>query len=354
MKRNSLLCAILVIAMISLIILAGCSDAKMANSNAAALGGDDPAAEGGSEEFEDLEGEAAEDTAEPSAQAPEAEDTPLSESSWSIVLDTEISHPTNMAGFLNESFVITVGPYGEIHYSVDGGQTWPEGENESMCRFSLDIVDENIAWCGGAGNNVRSSVDGGKTWRALEDVDLGGGHANIDFIDDTTGWLAAQKKLVATNDAGESWSELALPEGAKSIAAICLRTANDGYLLTHDGLFCKTADGGAAWSSQDLEMANYEIVDTKQKPGLDKNNIALADISFSDENNGIIIFSGVSPGKGFKTWCLRTGDGGASWTSEQLPLPEGFSATRVFTSGDCNYITVGSHSQRFILLKSKE
>ena len=159
--------------MISLIILAGCSDAKMANSNAAALGGDDPAAEGGSEEFEDLEGEAAEDTAEPSAQAPEAEDTPLSESSWSIVLDTEISHPTNMAGFLNESFVITVGPYGEIHYSVDGGQTWPEGENESMCRFSLDIVDENIAWCGGAGNNVRSSVDGGKTWRALEDVDLG-------------------------------------------------------------------------------------------------------------------------------------------------------------------------------------
>ncbi len=282
------------------------------------------------------------------------ENLPLAESSWTVVYDLQITHPTNIAGFLNEGFGITGGPNGEIHYTVDGGQTWPEAENESMCRFCIDIVDENLVWSGGNGNNVRLSRDGGKTWQAVSDISMGSIHSNIDFVDDKTGWIATTKKLASTKDGGATWTEMALPEDVNSIAAVCLRTPNDGYLLSHNGMFFTTRDGGATWSGHDLDMEKFEIVNTKKQPVLDRKDIALADISFTDESNGIIVFTGASPGKVSKTWCLTTTDGGATWIPELMVLADGFSAARVFTSSDCKYITLGSYTDRFLLLKKTE
>lgn len=278
---------------------------------------------------------------------------PPLESSWSVVLETNISHKTNIEGFLNEEYGLTVGYGGEIHYTNDGGQTWPDAENSSMCRFCLDIVNENLAWCGGNGSNVRVSSDGGKTWSAVSDVSLGGGHSNIDFIDETTGWITSLTKCAVTNDAGVTWTDLTLPEDVKGIAAVCLRTVDDGYMLSHDGLFFTTSDGGATWSKQDLGIKNYEIEDTKNNPGINKSNIALADISFSDKDNGIIVFTGVKTGAGYKTWSLTTDDGGATWTSELITPVEGFSPTKVFISGDGNYLTLGTNNKQVIVMKRK-
>jgi photosystem II stability/assembly factor-like uncharacterized protein len=370
MKRKSIVCVILAVALISS-ILAGCSSSKLENNQPAAAGEDDQIAEGTLEgtldAAEDPAGDAAADSSDASADdagkdaaensegSSASEDTALQESSWTVVRDLQIDHPTNMTGFLNEQFGITGGPSGEIHYTNDGGQTWPQGENSSMCRFGLDIVDENLIWSGGNGNHVRVSKDGGKTWQAVTDIAMEAVHSNIDFVDDKIGWIATGKRLASTNDGGTTWTDMTLPEGAKSIAAICLRTPDEGYLLTLEGLLFKTTDGGSTWSSQDLEIKKYDIVNSMKKPILDKSNIALADISFADENNGIIVFTGLSSNTpGFKTWCLKTNDGGVNWTAEQLVLPDSFSAARVFCSGDCKYITLGSHSQRVLLLKSKE
>lgn len=271
--------------------------------------------------------------------------------SWTTLLDTQITHPTNMTGFFNENYAITVGPSGEIHYSVDGGKTWPESENSSFCRFSLDIVDESLVWAAGAGNHVRVSKDGGKTWTAASDLTMGGGHSNIDFVDDTTGWITTLAKCAVTKDGGATWTELALPEELKSIAATCLRTEQDGYILTHDGLLFTTTDGGASWSKRDLEITKYKVYNTKKSPELDKNNIALADISFSDKENGIIVFAGIEPGVGYKTWCLTTSDGGTTWASELLEKVEDFNPVRVFISGDGKTLTLSTVNNRCLVLQ---
>lgn len=340
--------AISTLTLVVIFLLAGCSaGVPMAvtastGDNSAAQSVQEPVAEPKAEPA----GDQAADTAEASPTAAEA-----SLQSWKTIIDTQISFNTNIEGFLNEQYGISVGVSGEIHYSADGGKTWPKAENTSMCRFSLDIVDENLSWCGGNGNGVRVSRDGGKTWTAVTDANLGGGHSNIDFVDDTTGWITTLSKCAFTKDGGTTWTELTLPEDLKGIAATCLRTPLDGYILTHDGLLFTTADGGATWSKKDLEIKNYEVYDLKNNPGLNRINLALADISFTDKDNGIIVFTGMEPGKGYKTWCLTTSNGGADWTSELIPAIEGFSPVKVFLSGDGQYLTLGSLSKRMIVMK---
>ena len=342
MKRKYL-CTILSITLSTVLLLAGCSSNQK----------DQPTtAEVESNPVTQSTPIATEGVATPSPEISPVESTPTPEPSWTVVLDNKISHPTNIAGFLNETYGLTVGYNGEIHYTNDGGKTWPRSENSSLCRFCLDIVDENLAWSGGNGNNVRMTKDGGKTWSAVSDIKLKGGHSNIDFVDDTNGWITSLSNGAVTKDGGATWTELNLPEDVKGIAAICLRTPEDGYLLSHNGMFFITADGGKTWNKQDLGFEKYKIVDQKNKSGLYKNNFALADISFSDESNGIIVFVGPEPGNGMKTWCLTTADGGATWTSELLTPVEGFSPARVFITGDCNYITLGTNDNRVIVLKS--
>ncbi len=293
---------------------------------------------------------AAEEAAGPSEQPSAAKAALPADSSWTVAVDTKITHPTNITGFLNEEFGITVGFSGEIHYTNDAGQNWPDAENSSMCRFCLDIVDENVAWTGGNGDMVRVTHDGGKTWTAVTDIRLDAGHANIDFVDDTTGWIASQFKLAATKDGGETWTEMPLPEGAESICAISLRTPEDGYLLSREGLLYITGDGGATWSGQDLGLKSYDIVDMQKQPKLGKSNMAVADLSFTDEENGTVVLTGMSSGGGFVIWCLTTGDGGATWESEKIP-DLGYSITKVFLTADGQYLTLASNNNQTVLLK---
>lgn len=277
--------------------------------------------------------------------------TVASAAEWAIVLDSNIEHVSNIEGFLNENCGLTVGFSGEIHYSNDQGQTWPEGENSSMCRFCLDIIDENLAWSGGNGNQVRVTKDGGKTWGEVTDINLDGMHLGIDFLDDKVGWITSRKKCASTNDGGLTWTELALPEERSNIAAIRLRTPEDGYFMDTKGILYITTDGGLTWTSKDMNFESYGVIDEKGNPGIYKSNLALAAICFTDENNGIVIFTGIVPGEGTKTFYLTTDDGGDSWISEEFKPKEDFDANRVYFSGDGLYLTLGSNDGQLLVMK---
>lgn len=293
----------------------------------------------------------AQDTKGPSPTA--AGGTTLEESGWTRVLECSIDPPSYIVGFLNERYGISLGIKGEIHYTNNGGQTWTEGANGLKWRLCLDIVDETGAWCGGNGGSVYKSSDGAKTWTRVTDINLMIDHHSIDFTDGNSGWVATRSRLAGTSDGGQTWAEITLPEGTDGIAAICLRSQETGYLLSHAGILYATEDGGQTWSSRDLGFKDYDIIDLQKKPKLNRMSLASADISFSDENNGVIVFIGKSAsGPGYHTWCLTTSDGGAAWESKLIP-DTGFTPSKVFISGDGQYLTLGDDSNHVVVLKNK-
>ena len=222
------------------------------------------------------------------------------------------------AGFLDETHGITVGYSGEVHYTTDGGKTWPAGANTSLCRFGLDVVSAQVAWhCGNGG--IGFSSDGGKTWTNVK-----GTYSTSDsfpchflsFLDATTGWAANDSDLARIDNCGNTWTAIKLPAGmGGSIAAIDLRTATDGYVLDSAGTVWATANGGNTWTSKPLGLTGGTIATAKQQ---------LAGINFTDATHGVVVarLAGTAP----KLVAFHTSDGGATWQTEQIGL--------VFGSGD--------------------
>ncbi len=77
----------------------------------------------------------------------------------------------------------------------------------------------------------------------------------------------------------------------------------------------------------------------------------MADICFTDEDKGVVIFSSIVPGEGTKAFCLTTNDGGENWTSEKLEPKEGFIVNRVYISSDGLYLTLGSNDGQLLVMK---
>lgn len=302
MKSSPLL---ILLASLSIILLVSCAQAPIPSSNVPA----------------DSESSAAEAPAAPKPESVQAEEA----APWEILREIDVEHPTTVAGFLNDRFGLTAGRHGEVHYTTDGGQTWPQAENQSMCRFGLDIVNEKLAWHVGNGGGVRVSTDGGQTWQVV--TDLGGGIVEfISFIDAETGWVASRNTFWrATNDGGQTWTEVTPPEGIGQFVEVSLSTANDGYLMDNSGLLYITHNGGQTWTTESLGLTDIPLM-----------NIAHgAAIRFFNTDHGIIVASLAGGGQS-KVVAMKTIDGGKTWETEELPVKIG----ALFLSRDGTTLTV--------------
>jgi photosystem II stability/assembly factor-like uncharacterized protein len=271
------------------------------------------------------------------AEAPSAESgVSQATDEWEVILRTEpLGHKTTVAGFLNENFGITAGYAGEVHYTDDGGQTWPQAVNSSMCRFGLDIVGENLVWHIGNGGQVRYSEDGGRTWQKVTDVEIGLSQF-ISFIDARTGWAANSFRLVATGDGGATWTAASLPQGVTGIAAIDLRSESEGYLLDNAGRLHVTLDGGKTWTVKPLAFDGKLFVTTQ---------LPTAAVRFTDSANGVVIAGTDSSAGSLAAW--RTADGGETWTRETVPAKLG----ALHLTHDAKLLTVYGTDQTITLVR---
>jgi photosystem II stability/assembly factor-like uncharacterized protein len=257
--------------------------------------------------------------AQPAAAATEEEPptaTPTALPVWQVVAESTISHKATVVGFNDASFGITAGYAGELHYSRDGGASWPRAVNNSYCRFGLEIVDDQVAWhCGNAGH-VRRTLDGGKTWRPVTGFGPGEpAHCRfLSFVSDTTGWAATRVLLGTTTDGAQTWNERALPEGIGNIAAIAVYAPGQGYLLDASGALFASTDDGVTWAALPaVDLGGLSIRESTSP------TVALR---FFDAQNGLLVVSAIKDSAGVMA-AFRTADGGQTWTSEVLPVPFG-------------------------------
>ena len=191
----------------------------------------------------------------------------------------------------------------------------------------MDIVDGQSIWVCAEGNLI-SSKDSGQSWNLL-DRPYAEGCTMLSFLDDDFGWAAGNGKLVATEDAGNSWVEIPLPEGIQELAAVSLRTKDDGYLLDFDQSLYSTNDGGQSWSDQtvDIEDSDLQLQNIGRTP--------TAAVNFTDEENGVVILTLAGGGKS-KILAMHTSDGGQTWEHHDVPTELG----SIYLSHDGAYLTV--------------
>jgi photosystem II stability/assembly factor-like uncharacterized protein len=174
------------------------------------------------------------------------------------------------------------------------------------------------------------SSDSGQSWESAETP--GNANCKVSFIDADTGWVISGLQLRTTADGGATWREVALPEGIAKVAAISLRTADEGYLMTSAGVLYKTEDGGANWSSLPLDLTGYGEME------LLPSDLPPAAIRFFDTKEGMIVVSLVGGGQS-AVLALRTHDGGQTWEEEEaVPVDIGVP----YLTRDGEFLTVYS------------
>jgi photosystem II stability/assembly factor-like uncharacterized protein len=268
---------------------------------------------------------------------PEATPAPTEDAGpWSVVFKTEpLTFAATVVGFLDESRGVTAGYAGEVHYTADGGTTWPAAVNASMCRYGLDILDEKTAWTIGNGGNVRVTHDGGKSWLPLADVPTGLSQF-ISMADENSGWAANAMQLAATADGGRTWTTVPLPREVRGIAALSLRTPEEGYFIDKSGALYVTRDGGGEWATMDLGVGK-QVFTPKSLP--------MGAVRFTDSEHGVVVVN--LEDSGGELTVLRTADGGETWTRETLPEKAGV----LFLTRDAAFLTVFSMDNRITLLR---
>lgn len=270
---------------------------------------------------------------------------------WTTVTRCNTDFENNLDAFINETDGITVGRYGTIKYTRDSGKTWTQTDKDMYSHFNVDYVTNDLIWCGGEYNHIKLSRDGGKSWTPMPDFSMAVVVSNIDFLDDKVGWATTTDRPASTTDGGKTWERIYLPDGADGVVALCLRTKNDGYVYSRNGIFCITHDGGKTWETTDTHIEDFNFFNQRKEPKLIEISAAICDIVFTDENNGIIVFAGACYGNGSEVWCLRTKDGGKTFTREQVPVDEGFETKRVFLTEDGQYLTLGNYDKEIIVMK---
>jgi Uncharacterized protein related to plant photosystem II stability/assembly factor len=260
-----------------------------------------------------------------------------SNSPWKLVSETSVETKVNYAGFLNESFGVTVGYAGETSYTSDGGKHWEKSDNVSACRYGLDLLDESfIASSGNSGVNLGSD-DKGSTWYHLGDFPLKSGTAFNKFlsiVDSKNMFVGASRALAVSNDRGNTWTELTLPDKSNKIIGMFFLDAKIGFILSSDGILYKTVDCGANWTSQTIDLGG-EILANYTMPA--------AAINFQDEKNGMIILTT----KTFKHLCYKTKDG-STWESVEMPKTNGQAP---YLSRDGKYLTLSAATKKITLYK---
>ncbi|MVX64008.1 hypothetical protein GKZ28_09915 [Clostridium chromiireducens] len=266
------------------------------------------------------------------------------EPDWEIVKTIEIEQKSNIGGFYDDNFGITAGYNGEVHYTNDGGKSWPKGNNTSFCRFGLFIVNDKVAYTCGNGNkggHVRKTSDGGRNWEEVSN--FGESEPNqcryLSFVDENIGWIAAPKKLGMTKDSGKTWSEIKLPDGIDDITAIDLLNEDNGYLIDKNNNLYITKDLGQTWSIKKINIKNintsiYSETNTSY-------------LRFFDEKKAVFFYYN----KEKNLNCSYTYDGGDTWEEKILPNVIG---KGLYLSSDGKILSVNSdNAKQITILKQK-
>lgn len=259
--------------------------------------------------------------------------------------------------------IYTAGKYGEIGFSIDGGQNWVyQYQNPKKTFRSIAFADNNTGICCGDSGIILRTTNGGQIWNIISS----GTYKNLNevfFKNNTTGYIVGSYgTILYTTDGGATWTTQT--SGTTfDLTGVRISANNKGYIVGSAGTILKTSNG-TTWTSTYLGTTNfnklYQINDvtvivvgnggTILKTTNSGSNWTtctsnttnnLYDISFiPGTNTG---FAG-APYNGPNTLIFKTTDGGLTWTSLDVLtiFYEAVEFRSIFCLNNSNIIIAGS------------
>ena len=221
---------------------------------------------------------------------------------WELLIPSPTSNQMVGLYFIDAQTGWSVGEYGTILKSTDGGETWSIQE----IPWTFDLSDvyfptENIGYAVGTDGFIIKSTDGGDSWSQLNNQYVNNINRVL-FKDENTGWLICEKGLILfTDNGGGHWQlqSSGINENLRGIDFIgpdtlCIVGENETILLL-DAI-------KANWSDVSFSINDYFAP------------YSFEDVYFADNRNGWIC----GYGKEDHGVLLFTANGGLSWEKQVL------------------------------------
>jgi photosystem II stability/assembly factor-like uncharacterized protein len=172
---------------------------------------------------------------------------------------------------------------------------------------------------------VLVTSDGGVHWALVPVKEIG---VSLYFLDDSLGWMVAEKGIWQTEEAGRSWHKLVTPKEMKDLLRVWFLDRQHGYAVGERKKVWETTDGGAAWT--ELAAAG--------EPNTNADHTTYGVVSFANSRDGIIAGWDEPPrynrvpdwmdpaaAKARTQWpstlvLLQTRDGGKTWDSSTASI----------------------------------
>ncbi|ULU23487.1 WD40/YVTN/BNR-like repeat-containing protein [Dyella terrae] len=141
--------------------------------------------------------------------------------------------------------------------SADAGQTWERVAQplDGVALQRLQFTDKQHGWAVGSSGTVLRTDDVGAHWTAVSLGDSEVHLMGLSFSDAAHGCIGGGYKVWCTTDGGVHWeaAELAVPANVDTseriaITQLLMRDAQQGWLLTRDGLIFHSSDAGRHWA----------------------------------------------------------------------------------------------------------
>lgn len=170
------------------------------------------------------------------------------------------------ANFVNENTGYIVGgllsipnPFGFIYKTTNSGNSWNEIYSFSVYFEGIDFINLSTGWVCGTdfeSNEYEVSIfkttDSGTTWDQ-QYTNLGGESVNVDFIDQNTGFVVSRSvnsffvgTVFKTTNGGVNWSQFSLGLNTSIMDSYFL-DSNTGWLSCMQGKVFKTTNSGVNW-----------------------------------------------------------------------------------------------------------
>ncbi len=218
--------------------------------------------------------------------------------------------------FVDADHGYTVGIFGTINRTTDGGQTWihcRSGVAFDLNAVSFTDVDHGTAV--GKSGTILRTTDAGLTWLKQSSGTTTWLRA-VSFVTPNSGTAVGVGGIILrTSNGGTNW----LPQSSGTtshLSGLSFSDLNHGIAVGFEGLVIRTTDGGSTWMPGGSGTANQ-----------------LSGVDCIDANTGTAV--------GSNGTILHTTDGGATWSPQTSGTTEHLSG--VSMTGNLNGAAVGTH-----------